>query len=1306
MASSTQTPVILPDFSATSSNGPPAEVAASPTSLPPDPARAAEISMRIIRPPPPPPPLPQLEQTYVDPSEPTTSGAPGAFTSVYAPSFYKGLIDAATFLFDVPTMGAGYVMGAGAEALGFDESAKRFRNPGLLSDVVKGGFEAPARIEEAITGEAATITSSFDATPREARTQQEKFFRDAFYISGGALSLPTALGGVFGTFRAPVQKLLTDAGGRSVNSEAARKAIDFASNAKGPNAAQALVGASRQYASKFTSGLGTANIRTLASEQALATAAGIGYGAPELFADKDGRIMLDIGEGAVDMAPTLKVLSSMGLPIVLQHTPSGLAIAGDKSKIVPLVKYVADRGRVFAKSLVGGFTESGRMDMAARIFNTMESEAGVLEKVLLPAIEAGQFRSPGSSTPIKILGDGTVVPEYGGINPDTRQALKIVGVDDTRFAALDASLQGRGTNFQERLAEEARRAGRLDDTFELLRSHLGSGDEASAYRAIEKARNNLDDEALDALEVALARARDVFEALEPSIGRAEASKAAVEMLEGAREASRTVTRKLFDKELIGTDYVDTRNFGDWAIRTIQDVGERNIAVTPGMGVYYKLAGQKRLQEAGLLPSGKPITDADLGGVKGTGDEALTAAEIPENGLYDIFGEAGTIYAAPVRIETVQNFRSEIGDLARSAYKAGNQKLGRRFSLIIDYVDDEVLAAKNFVGKVAPENIRNIEIGREYVMNAKARFGPNSEIGKLLFKGDDKIDEGFLTRLLKTGPEAGARVELFRNALNEPQQVIQNGKATWQRDPAAALTVGDNPNVVEADLILRFTEGLAGGSVTPKNVDRFLTTYREAVDKIPGLRDRFNDLKAVQQAADVMTSKLTVPDRGTVLAAVRSGATIEDVANARRILRENLNDRQLANTASDYLNADVDKAASSFINADPKHSVKRSEEIAALLAKDGTGEADRGFRAALWRTLRDTSRRVGPEGEALPGIDPKKLVETIERNRPYLEKFYGKSSMEFLDELVKGGSIQGTGTRSPVAGSAQDAMKAEFGTVEAVGAVGRTLGQKAFGAIGINPLVATGMGRRIAAYTFTKIGEDKIFKNIEDALRDPEKAAVLIRRYRDLDKWEPPSKAKQLADDAIADPLGTAVGAKDRLVRAAGFVGKYLKGHSQEAIERAVRFGLIPAQGEGRRRTLEEDWETGWPYALEDNRIRRAIENDPQYNKSPVQPRVGPESSVRPAGPPPRRMGTVMKLRPPVPSSSLSQASGTGQAPAPTGQQPAAPPGPAGPPSPDVVQQGQQLFGANDSVFGPGFRHGGYVAGGAGSGAGRMEKSGI
>jgi len=1238
---------------------------------------------------------PNFQETFVSAEDPESMGAPDAFSSLYAPNFYKGAIDAATFLVDIPTTIAGAGLGIGADLLGFDEAAKRFRNPVLLGDIVKAGFEAPARIEEAITGEAPTITAGFDATPREARNQSERFWRDVFYISGGGVSFPTALGQAFGTLRGPVQKFLTDAGGRGVNSEAARRLLDQASSAKGPNAVQALVDAARQYASKYAAGLGSQTKRTLAVEQGLATAAGIGFALPETFADKDGKIMLDIGdgEGSVDMAPTLKILSSMGLPILLQHTPTGFLAAGG-DKVLNLLRYVKDRSRVFAKSLVGGFSESGRMDMAARIFNTMESEAGVLENVLLPAIEAGQFRSPGSSTPIRILDDGTVVPEYGGINPDTLQALKILGFDDTRLAALDASLQGRGTNLQARISEEARRAQRLDDTFELLRSHLGSGDEAATYRAIEKARNNLDDDALEAVEVAVARARDVFEALEPSIGRAEASKAAVEMLDGARQASRNVTRKLFDKELIGTDYVDTRSFGDWAIKTIQEVGERNISVTPGMDLLFKLAGIRRLREAGLLPSGKPITDADLSGVKGPGDEALKAAEVPENGLYDIFGEAGTVYAQPIRIETLQNFRSEVGDFARAAYRADNQKLGSRYSRIIDYIDDELLAAKNFEGNVAPENIRNIEIGRGYVIKQKERFGPNSEIGKLLFRGGDKVDEGFLSRLIRPGPESGARVELFRNALNEPQQVIQDGNATWRRDPAATLALGDNPNVIEADLLLRYTESIGSGKVTQKNVDRFLTQYSEAIDKIPGLRERFNDLKAVQQAADAMTSKLTVPDRDKVLAAIRSGATLEDVVNARRILRENLQDRQLANTASEYLDADVNQAARTFIGAEPKNAAKRSDEIAALLARDETGEAARGFRAALWRTLRDTSRRVGPEGEALPGIDTKKLVETIEANRPYLEKFYDKSGMELLDELVKGGSLQGTGTASPLAGSPQAAMRAEFGTVEAVGAVGRTAGQKFFGFFGINPLVATGMGRRIAAYTFTRMGEDKIFKNIEDALRDPEKAAVLIRRYKDLDKWEPPSTARQLADDAIADPLGTAINAKDRLARGAGYVGKYLKGHSQEAVERAVRFGLVPAQAEARRVSLEDDYRAGPPFVYEDNRIRYSIENEPSGTS------VGPDAvAAQPPAQPPVEWGVPV----PVPRQSGTQR--MRETIRGIGQRDSRPPV-QGSSLASVNPLGTALFGANDPVYGLGYNHGGYVTGGAGSGVGRMEESGI
>ena len=282
-------------------------------------------------------------------------------------------------------------------------------------------------------------------------------------------------------------------------------------------------------------------------------------------------------------------------------------------------------------------------------------------------------------------------------------------------------------------------------------------------------------------------------------------------------------------------------------------------------------------------------------------------------------------------------------------------------------------------------------------------------------------------------------------------------------------------------------------------------------------------------------------------------------------------------------------------------------------------------------------------------------------------------MEFLDELVKGGPLQTTGTGVPTAGSPRDVMRAEFGTVEAVGAIGRTAGQKIFGVIGINPLVATGMGRRIAAYTFTRLGEEAIMKNVEDALRDPEKAAVLIRRYKNLDKFEPPEKVKRMAEEAVDDlgkfagdtALGALSTAKDRLSRAAGFAGKYLQGHSKEAVERAVRFGLIPAQAESRRMTLEEDYKYGPPFVYEDNRIRYAIENNPDYTEAPPPPPQRPITA--PANYPPGRG--------PIPASGLSQISPV----------PARPPGPA---SPSTVSRMNEL---GIPLFNPqGFNHGGYA----------------
>ena len=334
---------------------------------------------------------PNFDGVFVNPDSPESMGYPDPLYSIVLPNLTKGLIEGATALVDIPITLAGTALGIGVDLLGYEETAKRLKNPVLASDILAGVYEIPPALEEAITNEPPTITAGFDATPRVGRNPRERFLGDAALIAGGGLSFPTALARAFGILKGPLQNLLGDAADRGVNSEAARQLLKKASGARGPNAVRettdALVEAAREYAKKFSVGLGLSTKRTLANEQILAVAAGIGYGAPELLANEDGRIEMDLGDGLgpVDVAPTLRIIGSLGLPILVQHTPSGIAAAGGQ-KTMDLIKYVTGKARIFGKSLVAGLDAEGQKDMASRIFNEMESDPGVLENVFLPAI--------------------------------------------------------------------------------------------------------------------------------------------------------------------------------------------------------------------------------------------------------------------------------------------------------------------------------------------------------------------------------------------------------------------------------------------------------------------------------------------------------------------------------------------------------------------------------------------------------------------------------------------------------------------------------------------------------------------------------------------------------------------------------------------------------------------------------------------------------------------------------------------------------------------------------------------------------
>ena len=1219
---------------------------------------------------------PNFSDVYVDPREPTEMGAPPVFQSIVMPNLYKGFIEGATFLFDIPTLGMNYLLRKGAEAVGSDAFQGK---PVTLGDLGRAAFEAPATIETAITGKPPTITSGFSTTPRAPRSDTERAARDWAYVTGGVLSFPATLGSrfVYGTFNAPVaeldpvKRLLNDAAGRNLQSNEATGTIRKAlANTK--DAASALNAAAKDYAVTFTRGLGTTPVRTLSKELAIGTAAGAGYAGPEFFNDENQQITLDLGEGEVDIKPTLKLLSSLGLPIAIAHTPTAITLAGDKTKAIPLLKWVWDRARVFGKSAVAGFTEKGQQDMASRILVEMSADPNFLLNKFLPAVESGLFASPGKSSAIRYLDDGTIIPAEGGLRPDTLQALKQLGVDDTRLAQLDNILKGRESNLQGRVAEEVRRANTIDEMFDTLRTRIKPGEEAETYAVVEKARARLEEDSLSSVEQAAHKADEVYKLLEPAIGREQASEIAVDILRAAESRSKAISGQLWSKENIGTDQVNATSLGDWALGRIQELGP-SARLRQGVGFLYKLAGKERLNSIGIGKSGERLTPKDLENVSDI-DAPLTPESVSEKGILDVFGEPGTLYASPTTVPDVQRVRSQLSSNARAARRAGNDQLARDLEDAIEHIDDAVLVNEKLIygegTTPSPENLRNLEIARGYTFDQKNnRFGPQTIIGKIL-RNPLSIDEGFLSTLMKTGPTTGKRVEMWRDAINEPQRPA-DGTTTWTRDPDAALTVGDNPNVIEAELLRRFTERVPYGKVTERSVANFIRDYKEAIEKVPGLMDKLSDAATAQAGVDAMTDKIVVPSRERILAGIKAGATAEDIARARRLQNADLTDTRLRNTASSYLDADVDAAALNFINkvkSNPAEAKKLADNLANLLRTDETGAAEAGFRAALWRGLRETSRRTGPDGEPAPGINTAALRETTDQMQPLLDQFFTKDQIAFLDELTKGGSLQRTGTTVDPAQFAEaelTATRQAFGQQEAVALAGRTMGQKFFGWFGINPLVATGQGRRIAAYTFKALGEDKIYKIVEDALRDPERAAALMRRYKEIGPLAPPEKATRIAEEVLDDPSGAAkaVGGAgaNKLKETAKALGEYLSDYSSDAIRRVVRLGLLPAQAESRKLDVEEDWQLGPPYVYQENRVRQGIEENQglQIDIPAPPPNIGPVTEAAPEAPPRRQMA-ALPMRPPSRDSALSQVSPV---------QPL-----------NTAQRGLQIFGANDPVF--------------------------
>ena len=401
-----------------------------------------------------------------------------------APVFYKNLLSGLTFIPDALIKGAAWPMSKIAGALGMEKAAAELGDPATLGGFLHQGFEAVGGAAEALTGD----KLGFDVTPEAPTTTAEQAGQDIAALTGASLT--------FAVNPAAWSRIMGDASARVMGSPYAQnllqKGMSWLFPAAGPvsplanpNAIQAFSNAATQYGSQYLKGLGTNPLTTIAKEGGLGFISGLGYSMPGYWADKNGQLNMNLGPdiGDVDVLPTLKLLGSIGLPVALSMTPTGIALGGS-SKAKAFVGNMWKRATNLSKQLTAGMTEKGQRNLASRIFVDMSSNPAAMENLFLPAVRAGTFVSPKTSTPIRVLEDGTIIPATGGINVDTLQALRALGVDDLGLASYELTLpdmSGRPNITQARSLEAERRKNIIDDTFQQMKARLQTGDPAETH---------------------------------------------------------------------------------------------------------------------------------------------------------------------------------------------------------------------------------------------------------------------------------------------------------------------------------------------------------------------------------------------------------------------------------------------------------------------------------------------------------------------------------------------------------------------------------------------------------------------------------------------------------------------------------------------------------------------------------------------------------------------------------------------------------------------------------------------------------
>ena len=521
-----------------------------------------------------------------------------------------------------------------------------------------------------------------------------------------------------------------------------------------------------------------------------------------------------------------------------------------------------------------------------------------------------------------------------------------------------------------------------------------------------------------------------------------------------------------------------------------------------------------------------------------------------------------------------------------------------------------------------------------------------------------------TNEISINPEANW-VEISKNPPKPfKQTTIPRGpEGTYNRDLGLSVEEGTpiNPSTiktVEGILWRRFTNltGKTGPDFNSKAALKFIDDNSDAIkwlEKATGERSGFGDLAAVETKANALNG-LAEGKLDNLIKQMAEANSFDETftVDSFRDLSSSLTDRtKNLSSAQVFLEADPHKVAQLFLTKIGKSSNPRQElnEILKVLEsgrlEDGSNPAFKGFQTVIAEGIFNRSL-TGPDGEGplaavakrllestnttIKFLDGKKLRENVD-NPNMLEvitTLFGDHAPDLFRKFAVGASevplqpSNATASSKPLAGTKV--------ADEAIASMGRMAGLRAASAFPslLNPLMAAGMGRRLAVGVARELKGKGMERHVVEALIDPNYGLSLMKRFSEMSKPEKESWQKRMVKWAHSDLLREPF----QNMKARGFT---LPGAAVEVIKQA------PAAQE----LIPEDTEE--------------VSALPRPSRGP---KIAATNVIKPIAAGSSMNGTLMaKL---IPDLQGGMPSGTG----------------SGPTAQGTAERGRDTFGATDPVF--------------------------